>query len=98
MFLYKLRYVVSFGLAQMVILTNPKRTINRNLYENTGTDVDNICVFLLSPAKLVNKSKIYLNLRKTDICWGLEFHKSYKCSARSFVSQLRDTTSSDRKF
>ena len=33
---YKLRYIVGFGLGEMAILTNPKSTIYRNLYENTG--------------------------------------------------------------
>ena len=35
-FLYKLRYIMGFGLVEMAILTNPKPTIYRNLYENTG--------------------------------------------------------------
>ena len=35
-FSYKLRYIVGFGLAEMAISTNPKPTIYRNLYENTG--------------------------------------------------------------
>ena len=33
---YKLRYTVGFGLVEMAISTNPKPTIYRNLYENTG--------------------------------------------------------------
>ena len=36
-FSYKLRYIVGFGLVEMAISTNPKPTIYRNLYENTGT-------------------------------------------------------------
>ena len=35
-FSYKLRYIVGFGLVEMDISTNPKPTIYRNLYENTG--------------------------------------------------------------
>ena len=35
-FSYKLRYIVGFGLVEMVISTNPKPTIYRNLYENTA--------------------------------------------------------------
>ena len=35
-FSYKLRYIVGFGLVEMAISTNPKPTIYRNLYENTG--------------------------------------------------------------
>ena len=33
---YTLRYIVGFGLVEMAISTNPKPTIYRNLYENTG--------------------------------------------------------------
>ena len=35
-FSYKLRYIVGFWLGEMAISTNPKPTIYRNLYENTG--------------------------------------------------------------
>ena len=35
-FSYKLRYIVGIGLVKMAISTNPKPTIYRNLYENTG--------------------------------------------------------------
>ena len=35
-FSYNLRYIVGFGLVEMAISTNPKPTIYRNLYENTG--------------------------------------------------------------
>ena len=35
-FSYKLQYVVGFGLVEMAISTNPKPTIYRNFYENTG--------------------------------------------------------------
>ena len=35
-FSYKLRYIVGFWLVEMVISTNPKPTIYRNLYENTA--------------------------------------------------------------
>ena len=35
-FSYRLRYIVGFGLVEMAISTNPKPTIYRNLYENTG--------------------------------------------------------------
>ena len=35
-FSYKLRYIAGFGLVEMAISTNPKPTIYRNLYENTG--------------------------------------------------------------
>ena len=35
-FSYKLRYIVGFGLVEMAISPNPKPTIYRNLYENTG--------------------------------------------------------------
>ena len=35
-FLYKLRYIVGFGLVEMAISTNPKPAIYRNLYENTA--------------------------------------------------------------
>ena len=35
-FLYKLRYIVGFGLVEMTISSNPKPTIYRNLYENSG--------------------------------------------------------------
>ena len=35
-FSYKLRYIVGFWLVEMVISTNQKPTIYRNLYENTG--------------------------------------------------------------
>ena len=31
-----LRYIAGFGLVEMAISTNPKPTINHNLYENTG--------------------------------------------------------------
>ena len=34
-FLYTLRYIVGFGLDEMVIPTNPKATMYRNVYENT---------------------------------------------------------------
>ena len=37
-FSYKLRYIVGFGLVEMAISTNPKPTIYRNLYENTGPE------------------------------------------------------------
>ena len=44
-FSYKLRYVVGFELDEMAISTNPKPTIFRNLYENTGA----VChVFVVS--------------------------------------------------
>ena len=33
---YKLRYIAGFGLVEMAISTNPKPTIYRNLYQNTG--------------------------------------------------------------
>ena len=36
---YKLRYIVGFGLVEMDISTNPKRTMYRNLYENAEPDV-----------------------------------------------------------
>ena len=36
-FSYKLRYIVRFGLVEMAIATNPKRTIYRNLYEEIIT-------------------------------------------------------------
>ena len=36
------RYIVGFGLVEMAISTNPKPTIDRNLYGNTGSDVDHI--------------------------------------------------------
>ena len=36
MFLYKLRHIVGFGLIEMAISTNPKPTMCRSLYENTG--------------------------------------------------------------
>ena len=35
-FSYKLRYIVGFGLVEMTISTNPKPTIYRNWYDNTG--------------------------------------------------------------
>ena len=35
-FSYKLRYIGGFGLVEMVISTNPKPTIYRNLYDNKG--------------------------------------------------------------
>ena len=35
-FSYKLGYIVGFGLVEIAISTNPKPTIYRNLYENTG--------------------------------------------------------------
>ena len=35
-FSYKLGYIIGFGLVEMAISTNPKPTIYRNLYENTG--------------------------------------------------------------
>ena len=35
-FSYKLRYIVGFVLVEMANSTNPKPTIYRNLYENTG--------------------------------------------------------------
>ena len=35
-FSYKLRYIVGFWLVEMTISTNQKRTIYRNLYENTA--------------------------------------------------------------
>ena len=35
---YKLRYIAGFWLVEMVISTNHKPTIYRNLYENTATD------------------------------------------------------------
>ena len=35
-FSYKLRYIVGFWLGEIAISTNPKPTIYRNLYENTG--------------------------------------------------------------
>ena len=34
--LVQLRYIVGFGLVEIAISTNPKPTIYRNLYENTG--------------------------------------------------------------
>ena len=37
-FSYKLRYIVGFWLVEMVISTNQKPTIYRNLYENTGPE------------------------------------------------------------
>ena len=37
-FSYKLRYIVGLGLVEMAISTNPKPTIYRNLYGNTGPD------------------------------------------------------------
>ena len=37
-FSYKLRYIVGFWLVEIDISTNPKPTIYRNLYENTGPD------------------------------------------------------------
>ena len=40
--LYKLRYIVGFGLVEMAISTNPKPTIYRDLYENTGYQVYSI--------------------------------------------------------
>ena len=40
-FSYKLRYIVGFGLVEIAISTNPKPTIYRNLYENTGPGYDN---------------------------------------------------------
>ena len=36
-FSYKLRYIIGFGLVGIAISTNPKPTIYRNLYVNTGT-------------------------------------------------------------
>ena len=33
---YKLHYIIGFGLVEMATSTNPKSTIYRNLYENTG--------------------------------------------------------------
>ena len=33
--LVQLHYIVCFGLVEMIISTNPKHTIYRNLYENT---------------------------------------------------------------
>ena len=39
-FSYKLRYIVCLGLVEMAISTNPKDTIYRNLYENTGPEWD----------------------------------------------------------
>ena len=38
-FSYKLRYIVGFWLVEMTISTNQKPTIYRNLYENTGPDI-----------------------------------------------------------
>ena len=38
-FSYKLRYIVGFGSVEMAISTNPKPTIYRNLYDNTGQGV-----------------------------------------------------------
>ena len=38
-FSYKLRYIAGFWLVEMVISTNQKPTIYRNLYENTGPDL-----------------------------------------------------------
>ena len=38
-FSYKLRYIVGLGLVEMAISTNPKPTIYRNLYGNTGPAV-----------------------------------------------------------
>ena len=35
-FSYKLRYIVGFGLVDMVISTNQKPATYRNLYQNTG--------------------------------------------------------------
>ena len=37
-FFYKLRYIVGFWLVEMVISTNQKPAIYRNLYENTAVD------------------------------------------------------------
>ena len=44
-FSYKLRYIIGFGLVEMAISTNPKPTIYRNWYENTGPveERPNIC-------------------------------------------------------
>ena len=38
-FSYTLRYIVGSGLVEMAISTNPKPTIYRHLYENTGPDL-----------------------------------------------------------
>ena len=35
----KLRYILGFGSVEMAISTNPKPTIYRKLYENTGPGV-----------------------------------------------------------
>ena len=35
LFSHKLRYIISFGLVEMAISTNPKHMIYRNFYENT---------------------------------------------------------------
>ena len=52
-FSYKLRYIVGSGLVEMAISTNPKPTMYRNVYENTGPGVYiyirltvDFCVFL----------------------------------------------------
>ena len=37
--LVQLRYIVGFGLVEMAISTNPKPTMYRNLYENTGPGI-----------------------------------------------------------
>ena len=44
---YKLRYIVGFGLVKMAISTNPKATIYRNLYKNTGYQVYFLVLILI---------------------------------------------------
>ena len=41
-FLYTLRYIVGFGLDEMVVPTNPKATIYRNFPANTGNSPDDV--------------------------------------------------------
>ena len=42
LFSYKLRYIVGFGLVEMAISTKQKPTIYRNLYENTGPELQSV--------------------------------------------------------
>ena len=46
---HKLRYIIGFGLVEMAISTNPKPTIYRNVYENSGHGAQYIPVGLNQP-------------------------------------------------
>ena len=68
-FSYKLRYIVGFGLVEMAISTNPKPTIYRNLYDNTGQGVL-APIGVPAPSRQgIYKTHIFLALDKPVLAW-----------------------------